>query len=134
MKSILYLGILCLIGIAGCNEAKTPSIPATAGQGGTRTVEPTNTAVNVRDRTETAKTPIDQNENQSDINLTATIRKRVVGTEMSTDAHNVKIISQEGHVTLRGPVKSPEEKAQIEAIARDVAGKEKVDSQLEVTP
>jgi hyperosmotically inducible periplasmic protein len=134
MKIIILLGSLCLIGIAGCNEAKTSSPPATAGKAEASSVEPTNTAVNVRDRAGNAKTPIDQNENQADINLTATIRKRVVGTEMSTDAHNVKIISQDGRVTLRGPVKSPEEKAQIEAIAQDVAGKDKVESQLEVAP
>src|SRR5580698_7586455 len=134
MKYVLFLGGLALIGVAGCNEAKSPTTAATPATTASPRVDPTNTAVNVRDRSEAAKTPINQNENQSDINLTATIRKRVVGTEMSTDAHNVKIISQDGRVTLRGPVKSPDEKAQIEAIAQDVAGKDHVDSQLEVSP
>ncbi len=91
-----------------------------------------NTAVNKRDRNSTAKTPIDQNENKKDIDVTATIRKRIVATKMSVNAHNVKIITQDGKVTLRGPVKSSDEKKQIEDIARDVAGKDNVDSQLEV--
>ena len=62
-----------------------------------------NTEVNVRDRSEAAKTPIDQNENQKDIDITANIRKRVVDTKMSVNAQNVKIITQDGKVTLRGP-------------------------------
>jgi len=78
------------------------------------------------------KTPLDQNENQADINLTAEIRKRVVDTKMSVNAQNVKIITQDGRVTLRGPVKTADEKKRIEEIARVVAGDGKVDSQLEV--
>ena len=93
-----------------------------------------NTEVNVRDRTEAAKTPIDQNENQKDIDITANIRKRVVDTKMSVNAQNVKIITQDGKVTLRGPVKSEEEKSQIEKMAHEVAGPANVDNQLEVQP
>jgi hyperosmotically inducible protein len=51
---------------------------------------------------------------------------------MSVTAHNMKIITQDGKVTLRGPVKSDDEKKQIEKIARSVAGNDNVDSQLEV--
>ena len=60
------------------------------------------------------------------------IRKRIVDTKLSVNAHNVKIITQDGKVTLRGPVTTEEEKQQIEQIARDVAGANNVDSQLEV--
>jgi len=95
-------------------------------------VDRNNTAANVRDRDGDTKTPIDQNENKKDIDTTANIRKRVVDTKMSTDAHNVKIITQDGRVTLRGPVKSADEKKNIEEIARAVAGDTNVDSQLEV--
>ena len=91
-----------------------------------------NTGVIVRDREQSAKTPIDQNENQKDIDVTANIRKRVVDTTLSTDAHNVKIITQDGRVILRGPVKSADEKKQIDTIAEEVAGAGKVDSQIEV--
>lgn len=92
----------------------------------------TNTGVNTRDRDDVTKTPLDQNENEADIRITADIRSRVVDTEMSVDAQNVKIITQDGKVTLRGPVHTAAEKATIEQIANDVAGQGKVDSQLEI--
>ena len=97
------------------------------------TADRTNTGVNARDRDSAHKTPIDQNENQADINITAGIRKKVVAEKMSVEAHNVKIITQDGKVTLRGPVKTDDEKQKIEAIANEVAGTDKVDSQLEVS-
>ena len=90
--------------------------------------------MNVRDRSDAAKTPIDQNENQADIDVTANIRKRVVDTEMSVNAQNVKIMTQDGKVTLRGPVASADEKSQIEKLAHDVAGAPNVVSELEVQP
>ena len=91
------------------------------------------TGVNTRDRNDSAKTPIDQNENQADISTTANIRKRLVSSDMSTYAQNVKIMTQEGRVTLRGPVSSDEEKQQIEQIAKEVAGEGQVVNQLEVS-
>ena len=97
-------------------------------------VEPDNTEVNVRDRDDESKTPIDQNENAADIEITASIRSKVVDTEMSVAAQNVKIITQDGKVTLRGPVRSDEEKELVEGIAKGVAGSGNVDSQLEVDP
>ena len=53
---------------------------------------------------------------------------------MSTYAKNIKIISRDGAVTLRGPVKSTEEKQRIDSIAKKAAGDMKVDNQLEITP
>jgi osmotically-inducible protein OsmY len=94
---------------------------------------PDNTSVNKRDRDENAKTPIDQDENQADVKMTADIRKSIVNTEgMSVNARNVKIITSQGKVTLRGPVASADEKQKIEKFATDVAGEGNVDSQLEV--
>ena len=92
----------------------------------------TNTGINTRDQEDVTKTPLDQHENEADIQITGEIRRRVVDTEMSVDAQNVKIITQDGLVTLRGPVHTAAEKATIEQIANDVAGKGKVDSQLEI--
>jgi hyperosmotically inducible protein len=92
----------------------------------------TNTGVNVRDRDDATKTPFDQNENAADIQITAEIRSRIVDTEMSVNAQNVKIITQNGKVTLRGPVQSTDEKTRVEKIATEVAGENNVDSQLEV--
>ncbi len=104
--------------------------PGTAGPG---SAEPDNTAVNQRDRDRSAKTPIDQNENQRDVNITAEIRKAVLRVEgMSINARNVKIITADGKVTLRGPVNSEEEKKHIEDIATNVAGKGNVTDEIEV--
>jgi osmotically-inducible protein OsmY len=92
-----------------------------------------NTGVNKRDADrDLTKTPIDQNENKTDVNITAEIRKRVTATEASINAQNVKIITQDGKVTLRGPVKNEDEKKMIERMALDVAGAGNVDNQLEV--
>ena len=128
---------LALVVLLGCNETKTATTgsPATTNKPSTdaNRTPVDNTGVNVRDRDPAAKTPIDQNENKPDVNLTADIRKRVVDTKMSVDAQNVKIITQDGHVTLRGPVKSDEERQRIEEIATEIAGAGKVTNELEVT-
>jgi osmotically-inducible protein OsmY len=95
--------------------------------------QPDNTGVNTRDAdTELTKTPADQGQNKSDIDTTAAIRKRVVGMDLSTNAENAKIITENGNVTLRGVVKSDEEKQTLERIAREIAGEGKVKSELEV--
>lgn len=127
MKSILF-ALICTLGLAGCNQKTTPDPVASSN----RPVDRDNTGVNVRDRNDAAKTPIDQNENKKDVDITAEIRKRVVDTKMSVNAQNVKIITQDGRVTLRGPVKSAEEKKTIEDMAVAVAGAGNVTSQLEV--
>jgi hyperosmotically inducible protein len=128
---VITLGVLI---VAGCNDSTSKVTHATSASTDTAAVKRDNTEVNVRDRTDAAKTPVDQNENKKDIDITANIRKRVVDTKMSVNAQNVKIITQDGKVTLRGPVKSEEEKAQIEKMAHDVAGASNVDNQLEVQP
>ena len=127
MKSIV-LGLICTLGLAGCNQKTTPA-PVVASK---PPADRDNTGVNVRDRNDAAKTPIDQNENKKDVDITAEIRKRVVDTKMSVNAQNVKIITQDGRVTLRGPVKSAEEKKTIEDMAVAVAGAGNVDNQLEL--
>lgn len=112
--------------------ARKPVLPDDPISTDTTGIDRTNTGVNVRDRDDSSKTPIDQNETRADIKITADIRSRVVDTEMSVDAQNVKIITQDGSVTLRGPVHTAAEKATIEQIAADVAGKGNVVSQLEI--
>jgi len=134
LLSIALLGSLALI---GCDQPNTTMNDGSINDGsvknGTSTVvNRDNSGVNKRDRDADAKTSLDQNENKVDIGITASIRKSVVDTEMSTNAQNVKIITQDGKVTLRGPVKTQEEKSRIEEIARSVAGVKAIDSQLEV--
>jgi hyperosmotically inducible periplasmic protein len=99
---------------------------------------PDNTAVNVRDtdrETRNPKLPIDQKETQADVDLTAKIRQEVLKIEdLSINARNCKIITSDGHVTLRGPVNSATERELIVKTARQIAGEANVDDQLEVTP
>jgi osmotically-inducible protein OsmY len=76
---------------------------------------------------------MDQGGSEADRDLTATIRRAIVADDaLSTDAHNVKIITQDQVVTLRGPVKSAAEKAAVAAKAQQAKGVKRVDNQLEV--
>jgi hypothetical protein len=95
---------------------------------------PDNTKTNQRDKEGTAPTA-DQRMTPEDREITKKIRLAVHNDKsLSTYAHNVKIITQGGRVTLRGPVRSEEEKTNIEAKATAVAGEGSVDNQLEIAP
>jgi osmotically-inducible protein OsmY len=94
---------------------------------------PDNTGRNVRDRGGATLTPGDQSESKADRTLTQQIRKAVVADKsLSTTAKNIKIITINGVVTLRGPVKNLQEKETIAAKAQQVAGVTNIDNQLEV--
>jgi osmotically-inducible protein OsmY len=74
-----------------------------------------------------------QKMNPADRAITQKIRKAVHDdTSLSTYAHNIKIITQDGKVTLRGPVRSEEEKNSLQAKAVTIAGQENVTNQLEI--
>jgi len=98
--------------------------------------QPDNTKVNQRDRNPGAVTADQQKETAADRELTAKIRKAVVADKsLSTYAHNVKIVSQGGTVTLKGPVRSDAEVQTIVAKATELAGSSyKVVNQLDVKP
>jgi osmotically-inducible protein OsmY len=92
-----------------------------------------NTGRNMRDRDDRAVTPTDQSESPADRKVTQKIRSAVVEDEsLSTSAHNVKIITVDGVVTLRGPVKSERERNVIAAKAKSVAGVKQVQNKLEI--
>lgn len=94
-----------------------------------------NTKVNERDRSKNEPTADQQKDNRTDRDITQHIRQSIMKDKsLSTYAHNVKVICQDGMVTLKGPVKSEDEKRAIEAKATEVAGENKVTSQLEVKP
>lgn len=96
-------------------------------------VAPDNSAVNARDRNAGAMTADQQSNATSDVELTRKIRRAVVTDHsLSMMAHNVKIVSANGSVILRGPVKTKEEKTVIGSKAEAIAGTDKVDNQLEV--
>jgi osmotically-inducible protein OsmY len=95
--------------------------------------KPDNTKVNQRDRNSGEVTADDQKMSAADRDLTAKIRKAIVADKsLSTYAHNVKIVSQNGKVTLKGPVRSEEEVKSLVSKATDVAGANKVVNELEV--
>ena len=92
-----------------------------------------NTKMNERDRNANEPTADRQKDNRSDREITQQVRKAIVKDKsLSTYAHNVKVITQNGMVTLKGPVRSEEEKKAIEAKAAEVAGQDKVTNQLDV--
>lgn len=98
-----------------------------------KAVDADNTGKNARDAEGNTLTPMDQGESEADRTITQQIRKAVVDHDtLSTNAKNVKIITQNGVVTLRGPVKSPEEKAAIASVAQKTGGVKRVDNQIEI--
>lgn len=117
------------------SPSPTAKAPAPVAQAPTLTAKTAadNTEKNVRDRSGATLTPGDQSESEADIALTQQIRQAVVAdASLSTNAHNVKIITTNGVVTLRGPVNSLQEKANIDAKAQQIAGATKVKNELEI--
>jgi len=99
----------------------------------TAAVAADNSGRNVRDRNDATKTPGDQTESEADRTISQNVRQAVVADDsVSTNGKNVKIITIDGTVTLRGPVKSEKEKTNIGAKAQQIAGVKKVDNQLEI--
>ena len=133
MRSVIVLSV-CGVLVSG---AAWPV--AAASLDGTRLVaaderkDADDTSRNVRDRDGRNPTPMDQGGTEADRTITQEIRKAVIDrNELSTNARNVKIITIDGVVTLRGPVKDDSEKTTIAAIARKASGVKRVDDQLEV--
>jgi hyperosmotically inducible periplasmic protein len=127
------LAIACLIVAAGCEKKPDHSKDRSTTYETSKPKDVDNTAVNKRDRDGALPTPGDQKSNDADLQRTADIRKRIVDTEsLSADAKNVKVVTVNGRVTLRGPVKTLSEKESVARIATEVAGVGNVDDQLEV--
>jgi osmotically-inducible protein OsmY len=95
--------------------------------------KPDNTATNERDRSGETKTPGDQSNSSADLKVTQAIRQALMkDSELSTTAKNIKIITANGQVTLRGPVKTAQEKTKVDQIAKSAAGGAQIDDQLDV--
>jgi hyperosmotically inducible periplasmic protein len=98
-----------------------------------QTTPPDNTKVNKRDQDQSRPTAGQQKENQPDREITRLIRRSITqDKDLSTYAKNIKVITLNGNVTLRGPVRSEEEKKTIEAKANEVAGASHVKSEIEL--
>ncbi|WP_413287500.1 BON domain-containing protein [Bdellovibrio sp. HCB337] len=98
------------------------------------TTDTSNTKMNQRDAQGTTLTPEDQVKGTTaDVELTRKVRQELVNDKtLSTDAQNVKIITLNGVVTLRGPVATADEKAKVDGLAKKVSGVKQVDNQTEV--
>ena len=95
--------------------------------------KPDNTATNARDRSGETQTSGDQSNSSADLKITQAIRQALMKDgELSMTAKNIKIITDNGQVTLRGPVKNAQEKAKIDQLARSAAGGAKIVDQLDV--
>jgi osmotically-inducible protein OsmY len=95
--------------------------------------KPDNRATNERDRSGETKTSGDQSNSSADLKVTRAIRQALMKDgELSTTAKNIKVITANGQVTLRGPVKTAQEKAKVDQIAKSAAVGAQIDDQLDV--
>jgi len=116
--------IVAIVGL--CGIAVAPAIAQTPAD---------NTKVNTRDRDKGAVTADQQKDNALDRDLTQRIRQSLMKDKtLSSYAHNVKVITQDLHVTLKGPVRSEDEKQRVEQKATEMAGAGHVTNQMSVAP
>lgn len=128
MTSTTFLALGLVLGIAAAGCERTP-----ADNNNVASAPADNSKKNERDRSATAVTPGDQGENDVDRGITQRIRQEVMKTDgLSMNAKNIKIITVDAVVTLRGPVSSDQERAQIVAIAQRAGGVKRVDNQIEI--
>ena len=125
VRTFLCTGLLLGVGVLmHAQEPNSQTPPATD-----------NTKTNERDRSANEPTADQQKDTRSDRDITQQIRRSIVNDKsLSTYAHNVKVITQHGQVTLKGPVQSEDEKKAIEAKAAEVVGENKVSSELNIKP
>ncbi len=121
MRTTILLAVAALGLSAGCDKTHGDGQPAAD-----------NTKQNERDKNR-AVTPFDQGNNQADLDTTQNIRKALMADEsLSSDAKNIKVVTNAGVVALRGAVKDSNERATVDSIARRYAGGNRVDSQIEI--
>lgn len=126
--------VVLLFGTSGLLLAQD-TVPTQQPDDKSATTAPDNTGKNQRDRNASEPTADQQKENETDRELARQIRRALVKDKtLSTYGHNIKVISQNGVVTLKGPVNSDEEKRAIESKAAEVAGSpDKIRSEIEVS-
>jgi hyperosmotically inducible periplasmic protein len=110
-----------------------PVLVGSAFAQATQNIAADNSAQNQRDRNHQNLTPLDQSNKPADLEMTRNIRRALVkDDQLSTEAKNIKIITVNGAVTLRGPVKTDQEKAAVMEKAAQVAGDTNIHGQLQV--
>ena len=124
----LYATFLMVYSSQAQQATPTPRDPASSNS-----TEADNTKQNSSDQNKNTETAEKQSNSKDDLALTQKIRQAVMKDgSLSMNAKNAKIIAQDGKITLKGPVDSQQEKDTIGAAAGEIAGKDKVDNQLEV--
>ncbi|HXM93057.1 MAG TPA: BON domain-containing protein [Candidatus Dormibacteraeota bacterium] len=115
---------------AAVGQSETQQDPQTSSDQAT---QPDNTKMNKRDRNKQAVTADQQKETQADRELARKIRRAITkDSSLSTYAHNVKVIVRGGTVTLKGPVRTEDEKNAVGAKASEIAGADKVKNEIDV--
>ena len=123
----LLFGAWTLIGAQDQSGQSNASQPADT--------QPDNTKINQRDRNSNEATADQQKANRSDRDITQQVRKAIIADKsLSTYAHNIKIVTVNGSVTLNGVVRSEDEKGAVEMKATNIAGKNNVTNYLKVAP
>jgi hyperosmotically inducible periplasmic protein len=124
MKRFISFLLVCVLGFGLSLVTQASNRQATP---------PDNTKTNKRDRERRQPTADQQNQNRPDREITREIRRSITNDKgLSTYARNIKIITQDGNVTLRGPVRTEEEKRSVEAKANEVVGASHVKSEIEI--
>jgi hyperosmotically inducible periplasmic protein len=127
-KSFITLALVWGAWSPAILQAQSPTQP-------TDTKKPDNTAQNKGDQKPGAVTADQQKMNATDRDLTAKIRRSIMANKsLSVYAHNVKIISQNGIVTIKGPVRSDDEVRSIMASAIEIAGADNAVNQMTIQP
>jgi hyperosmotically inducible periplasmic protein len=125
-RTVLCAGVL--LGSMALAQAQEPT-----GQQASSAAD--NSKMNQRDRSVNEPTADQQKDNRTDQDITRQIRQSIMADKsLSTYAHNVKIITQDGQVTLKGPVRSEDEKQAVTSKATAVAGESKVTDDLSIKP
>jgi hyperosmotically inducible periplasmic protein len=118
--------VYAIVLTGACTMIALPAVAQTAAD---------NTKVNTRDRAPGAVTADQQKDNGGDRDLTRKIRQSLMKDKgLSGYAHNVKVITQDGQVTLKGPVRSDDESRTLEAKATEVAGAGHATNIMSVAP
>jgi hyperosmotically inducible periplasmic protein len=119
---ILLCTICTIVLLSGCDNDQS-----------SKSTDRDNTGVNQRDTNDDKQTSFDQSNSQADTELVANLRSSILEIDdLSINGRNIKIITNEGRVVLRGPVDSAAERDAIEKVAKEVAGADNVKSELEV--
>jgi hyperosmotically inducible periplasmic protein len=118
-RTLLVLACLCGLGLTAMAADEKTKVD--------------NTATNERDRSGKTQTSGDQSNSSADLKITQAIRQALMRDgELFTTAKNIKVITENGQVTLRGPVKNIQEKARVNQLAKSAADGAHIVDQLDV--